>query len=80
MKVFKKIVAALLLASAVYLCGCTGLVEHFYPEQTTGEEQSVFVPVDVEDGSVVIGYLNGDTLRSRPRQIHKRGKRKLAQS
>ncbi len=71
MKVFKKIVAALLLASAVYLCGCTGLVEHFYPEQTTGEEQSVFVPVDVEDGSIYFKDFDGNiiTLSEAPDKV-----------
>ena len=71
MKFIKSITIPILLIFAVCLCSCTGLVERFYPEETTEEEQSHFVPVDVEEGSVYFKDFDGNiiTLTEAPEKV-----------
>ena len=71
MKVFKSLSTVILLLSVICLCGCTALVERFYPEETTDGEQSVFVPVDVEEGSIYFKDFDGNviTLSEAPEKV-----------
>jgi len=61
MKLLKRFIAALLSAVTVCLCGCVGLVEKFYQDDTTKPEP-VFVPVDVEEGSIYFRDFDGNVI------------------
>ena len=71
MRSIKRITAVVLLLAAVCLYGCTGFVERFYPEETKDPDQSVFVPVDIEDGSIYFKDFDGNviTLSSAPEKV-----------
>lgn len=62
MKFIKKAFAVFLSVAALHLYGCVGLVEKFYPEDSSGAEQSAFVPVDVEEGNSYFKDFDGNVI------------------
>lgn len=68
---FKRVTALILLIAVTQLCACTGLVEKFYPEDTADPDQSVFVPVDVEEGSIYFRDFDGNviTMKQAPDKV-----------
>lgn len=71
MRFVKKLTAVVLLIIMLYLCGCTGIVEKFYPEETKDPDQTVFVPVDVSEGSIYFRDFDGNiiTLDKAPEKV-----------
>lgn len=71
MKLLNKVTATAALLVLICLCGCTSLVERFYPDDTTDPAHTAFVPVDVSDGSVYFRDFDGNiiTLEKAPEKI-----------
>ena len=71
MRSIKITTAVVILLAAVCLYGCAGFVERFYPEDTKDDDQSVFVPVDIEDGSIYFKDFDGNviTLSEAPEKV-----------
>ncbi len=67
MRFVKRITAVFLAVISVCLCGCVGLVEKFYSDETT-KPAPAFVPVDVEEGSIYFKDFDGNviTLKEAP--------------
>ena len=68
MRLFKMLTAALLAVVTLYLCGCVGLVEQFYPDDSSDTTAKTFVPIDVEEGSIYFKDFDGNviTLKQAP--------------
>ena len=62
MRLFKRLTAVILAAVTVCLCGCVGLVEQFYPDDSTDTTAAGFVPVDIEEGSIYFKDFDGNVI------------------